>query len=109
MTSYSITLSTPNHALLTVGPFMPSGSNPERITITGTDGLLEDRMYTVSVEARNQFGRTFSKERTFCKLLTFFSSCTRLPVPLQLKTQLVVARSSCHIMDSSKWCEYSQS
>ena len=72
MTNYSITLSTPNHAPLTVGPFLPSGNIPERITISGADGLLEDRMYTVSVEARNQFGRTFSKELTFCKLLFFF-------------------------------------
>ena len=67
MTSYSITLSIPDHPLLTVGPFLPSGDNPETVTITGADGLLEDRMYTAIVEARNQFGRSFSKERAFCK------------------------------------------
>lgn len=67
MTSYSITLSIPDHPLLTVGPFLPSGNNPEIIIITGANGLLEDRLYSASVEARNQFGTTFSKEMAFCK------------------------------------------
>ena len=76
MTNYSITLSTPDHPLLTLGPFLPSGSNPETITITGADGLLEDRMYTAAVVARNQFGRSFSKEIALCKCNASCSAVT---------------------------------
>ena len=50
-----------------LGLFLPSGSNPETITVTEADGLLEDRIYTASVEARNQFGRIVSEARTICK------------------------------------------
>ena len=67
VTNYSALVISPDGISQRFGPFLPSGINPERITITGADGLLEDKMYTISVEARNQFGMTSSEARTICK------------------------------------------
>ena len=67
VTNYSAMLTLPEGIPQRLGLFLPSGNNPETITITEADGLLEDRMYTASVEARNQFGRTVSEARTICK------------------------------------------
>ena len=46
---------------------LPIVRHLETINVTEADGLLEDRMYTASVEARNQFGRIVSEARTICK------------------------------------------
>ena len=67
VTNYSAMLTLPEGIPQRLGLFLPSGNNPETITVTEADGLLEDRMYTASVEARNQFGRTVSEARTICK------------------------------------------
>lgn len=67
VTNYSAVLIPHDGISQRFGPFLPSGINPEQITITGVNGLLEDKMYTVSVEARNQFGMTSSESRTICK------------------------------------------
>ena len=67
MTDYSAVLTLPESIPQRLGLFLPSGDNPKTITITGADGLLENRMYMVSVEARNQFGKTSSEARTICK------------------------------------------
>ena len=67
VTNYSAILTLPEGIPQRMGHFLPSGNNPGRITITVEDGLLENRMYNVSVEARNQFGRTVSELRTICK------------------------------------------
>ena len=67
VTNYSAVLILPDGIPQRLGPFLPTGSNPETITITSAHGLMEDRMYNASVEARNQFGTTFSEARTICK------------------------------------------
>ena len=67
VTNYSAVLIPPDGSVQRFGPFLPSGNNPEGITITEADGLLEDKMYTVFVEARNQFGMTSSEARILCK------------------------------------------
>ena len=67
VTNYSAVLTLPEGIPQRLELFQPSGNNSETITITGADGLLEDRMYTASVEARNRFGRAVSEPRTICK------------------------------------------
>ena len=67
VTNYSAILSLPEGMPQRLGLFLPSGNSPETINVTEADGLLEDRMYTASVEARNQFGGTVSEARTICK------------------------------------------
>ena len=67
VTNYSAVLIPKDGISQRFGPFLPSGIIPEQINITGADGLLEDKMYTIFVEARNQFGTTSSEARTICK------------------------------------------
>ena len=67
VTNYSAVLTLPESSPQRLGLLLPSHNNPEQITITGEDGLLENRMYTAAVEARNQYGTTLSEARTICK------------------------------------------